>query len=65
MERRVTTLEVGMGHLSSSVADGRVNHSKLEARVDAIDKRLILLCAMAGGGGAGVVQLLLQILGVK
>lgn len=61
---RLVRLETNMGHLVSGMADVRANHERLAAEVRAIDKRVIWLCALAGGGSAGAVQILFRLLGV-
>lgn len=61
-ERRLTQLEMHMQNNRKLIDETREDHAKLEDRVNAIDKRLIALCALAGGGGSAVVQLFLQTL---
>jgi hypothetical protein len=61
-ERRLTRLEADMQHLKASVAEVRADAAEIKQRVDGIDKRVIVLCAVASGGGTALVQLLPMIL---
>ncbi len=61
-ERRLTQLEMNMQHNRKLIDEARDAQVKLTQRVDAIDKRMIALCALAGGGGSAIVQLVLQTL---
>jgi prefoldin subunit 5 len=65
MAERVATLEAEVKHLNSSMGMLQASHEKLVSKVDAIDKRILVMVTGAAGVGTGIVQAVLHLLGVK
>lgn len=68
MERRLTSLEQDHKHMSSALADLRVGQSKLEEKVQKLDKHLYAIIVgggiFAGGLGSLIGQLAGKLLGL-